>query len=109
MVVGVDQHGAQVADDGGWMWWLEHLPHVAGMKEGVVVPQSPVQIVRGFPKLREGDVQGWVWLVMPVFGHPRADGADCVAEQVGQVGKSGWSGVQNLGGHPIRSIHAHRK
>lgn len=43
VVVGVDQHRAQVADDRRRVRRLEHLPDVAGVEERVVVPQPPVQ------------------------------------------------------------------
>ena len=39
VVVGVDQHGADVTDYRRRVRWLEHLPDIAGMEERVVLPQ----------------------------------------------------------------------
>jgi hypothetical protein len=51
VVVGVDQHGADVADDRCRVRWLEHLPDVAGVEERIVLPQALVQRAGRLPQV----------------------------------------------------------
>ncbi len=95
VVVGVDQHRAEVADDRGGVGRLEHLADVAGVEERVVVPQPVLQVLGGHEQLVHGHVHGRVRLEGTVLTHPRPDRGDARAEQVGQVGQPCRAGVQD--------------
>lgn len=63
VVVGVDQHGGEVADDRRGVWRLEHLPRVARVEEGIVVLQPPGELLEGGGEAVVVDEEGRVLLV----------------------------------------------
>jgi hypothetical protein len=76
VIVGVDQHRADVADDRGRVRRLEHLPRVPGMEERVVVSQPLVQLGRRPLQLAGRHLERGVRRELAVLGHPLADRRD---------------------------------
>ena len=62
VVIGVDEHRREVADDGGWMRRLEHLPRVGRMEERIVFSEPLGKILEDTGDLLVAYPQGRVAL-----------------------------------------------
>jgi hypothetical protein len=95
VVVGVDQHGADVADDRRRVRRLEHLPDVAGMEERIVLPQPHLQLPGRLPQLLKRHVKRGVRCEVAVLRHPLAHLPDHQAQLLGEFTRSSRPGVQH--------------
>ncbi len=106
VVVRVDQHGGEVADHGGGVRGLEHLARVARVEEGVVVLQSPGELLEDGGETVVVDVQGRMGLVGAEGVAPLLNRVVGSAEPVLQVHRCPFLGFPRRHAHPRISLTA---
>ncbi len=85
VVVGVDQHRREVADDGRRMRRLEHLPGIGRVEERVVLAQPLGEDAEGSGELVIADLERGMALERPERGLPLVDRGYAAAQPALQV------------------------